>query len=116
MGGYKCQPHPPNYNHRYNMLTVAIFTWYKDLLIQPCPEQEPRAALEWCKEKKRKFGRMGDYGVEFILFDSGYVIPLDWDGGLLRPNEEQMVEIYQNSWKRPRIWDEDESEAEGGGL
>lgn len=98
------------------MLVVAIFTWYEDILIKPCPEQRMREALEWIKERKQNLNRMGKDDVEFILFDSGYFIPLDWDGGLLRPDEEQMVEIYQNSWKRPKIWDEDESEAEGRGC
>lgn len=95
------------------MLVVAILTWYKDLLIMPCPEQGARAALEWCKEKRRKFTSPSS-DIEFILFDSSYFTPFDFDGGLLRPNEEQMVEIYQNSWKRSRIWDDEEGEAEGG--
>lgn len=89
------------------MLMVILFTWDEDFILQPCPEQEPKAALEWCKEKKRNLNRYGKSNVEFILCDSGYFLPFDFDGGLLRPNEEQMVEIYGHSWKRPRIWEDE---------
>lgn len=78
------------------MLICAMLDWGRDLLIMPCE------SLEWLKGKKN---RMNLNNVDYIIFDSGYFCPINFDNGSRQLAEDEMIELFGNPAHQHRAWD-----------
>jgi hypothetical protein len=80
------------------MLICAILSWGKDLLIQPVE------SYQYVKNLKNRL-RLDD--VDFIVYDSGFYTPIDFDNGTGQKGEDEIIELFgkQTRRKRKPAWD-----------
>jgi hypothetical protein len=81
------------------MLVCAILTWGKDLMIMPCD------SYEWLKGKRN---RLDLPDVDYIIFDSGFFMPINFDNNIRQLDEEEMIELFGNPAHQHPAWDRED--------
>lgn len=90
------------------MLMCAMISWGEDLLIRPCE------SLQWLKDLKRRLTQNNVNNRDYIIFDSGYFTPLDFDNGLRKLSEEEVISTFGNQSHRRPKWDRDTDKKQYG--
>jgi len=94
------QPRPqPLIFSEDTVIICAILTWGGDLLIRPVP------SFQWVRELKN---RLDLKDVDYIVYSSGYLTPIELDPWTHVLDEEEWVELWGNPAHRKPAWDREE--------